>query len=166
MSAIRIPIRLQSVDRAIARLHGFPRRLAPREERKLDDWGYEIIKRIRAKWPVDTGTSRAAWNFVSSNQPGDVSITLENPMHYSSFVHYRGSPKAKGRHGDWLTPSVYEELIPRIWAELQDRIVSSMIREVEITEKEYKRRQEEIGAAPSAIDTFTAIFHPWQEMAQ
>ena len=164
MSAIRIPIRLQSVDRAITRLHGFPRRLAPSEERKLDDWGYEIIKRVRDKWPVDTGTSRAAWNFVSSNQPGDVSITLENPMWYASFVHYRGSPKAKGRHGDWLVPAVYEELIPQVWAELQERIVRSMIREVEITEKEYRRQQQERGGLLGVIDAFTDIFHPWKEM--
>ena len=165
MSAIRVPIMLTSVDGAIARLHGSPRALAPNEERKLVDWSYEIISRIRAEWPVDTGTSRAAWTFVNSYQPGEVSITLKNPMWYSSFVHYRGSPKAKGLHGHWLVPSVYEELIPRIWANVVDDVVSSMIKEVEITEKAYQRRQKERGGLLGVVETFMDIFHPWKEMA-
>lgn len=166
MSAIRIPIMLTSVDGAITRLHGSPRRLAPNEERRLDDWADEIIRRVRAEWPVDTGTSRAAWTFLSSGQPGEVSITLKNPMWYSSFVHYRGSPKAKGRHGDWLVPSVYEELIPKVWADVKDRVISTMIREVEITEKAYQRRQKEGGGLLGVVETFMDIFHPWKEMGR
>lgn len=160
MSAINFRIKLQKLDDIVRREHGSSRRLVPAEERILDRTATEIVRYIRSQWPVDTGTSRAAWAWRTSASPGDYAINLTNRMHYASFVHYRGSPKAPGRHGKWLTPSVFEEVVPEAWGAVRDRFYREMTREIERTERQLQAQQPQIG-----LVQIWDIFHPWIEAA-
>jgi len=160
MPAINYRIKLQRLEGMVKLKHKTSRRLAPREEKILERYARDIVSYVREQWPVDTGTSRAAWAWGVDAMEGNYAINLENRMWYSSYVHYRGSPKAPGRHGRWLTPAVYEEVVPEAWAKYGDRLYGDMLREIERTEAELVKRQK-MGLV-QVVQTFEDIFHPWQ----
>ena len=160
MSAINYRIKLQRLEGMVKLKHKTSRRLAPREVQLLRRYARDIVSYIQDQWPVDTGTSRAAWTYGVETVEGSYAINLENRMWYSSYVHYRGSPKAPGRHGKWLTPAVYEEVVPEAWDKYRDRLYGDMLQEIERTEAEMAKRQR-MGLVQVA-QTFEDIFHPWQ----
>jgi len=160
MSAIHYRIKLERLEGIVKLKHKTTRRLAPREEKILERYARDIVSYIQSRWPVDTGTSRAAWTWGVDAMEGNYAINLENRMHYASFVHYRGSPKAPGRHGRWLTASVFEEVVPEAWGVMRGRLYGDMLAEIERTEIELAERQK-VGIIQVAR-TFEDIFHPWQ----
>jgi hypothetical protein len=160
MSAINYRIKLERLEGMVKLKHKTSRRLAPRELQILRRYARDIIAYIREQWPVDTGTSRAAWTYGVEGLDGNYAINLENRIWYSSWVHYKGSPKGRGRHGKWLTPAVYEGLVPQAWNQFRDRLYGDMIREIDRTEIELAKRQK-MGLVQVA-QTFEDIFHPWQ----
>jgi len=160
MSAINYRIKLERLEGMVKLKHKTSRALAPKEERILRRYARDIVMYIKEQWPVDTGTSRSAWTWGIEGVEGNFAINLTNRMYYASFVHYRGSPKAPGRHGNWLTPAVYEELVPEAWNQFRDRLYGDMIAEIDRTEMELAKHQK-MGLV-QVIQTFEDIFHPWQ----
>ncbi len=159
MSAINYRIKLQRLEGMVKLKHKTSRRLAPREEKILERYARDIVSYIRDQWPVDTGTSRAAWSWRLDTVEGNYAINLTNRMYYASFVHYRGSPKAPGRHGKWLTPAVYEMLVPQAWNNYRDRLYGDMLREIERTEIELAKKQK-MGLV-QVVQTFDDIYSQW-----
>tara|TARA_Y100000310_G_scaffold33799_1_gene31937 strand:- start:142 stop:630 length:489 start_codon:yes stop_codon:yes gene_type:complete len=159
MSAIHYRIKLERLEGIVKLKHKTTRRLAPREEKILERYARDIVSYIRSRWPVDTGTSRAAWSWRLDTVEGNYAINLTNRMHYASFVHYRGSPKAPGRHGKWLTPSVFEEVVPEAWSVVRGRLYGDMMREIERTEIELAEK-EKMGIV-QVVQTFEDIYEQW-----
>ena len=159
MSAINYRIKLQRLEGMVKLKHKTSRRLAPREEKILERYARDIVSYIRDQWPVDTGTSRAAWSWRLDTVEGNYAINLTNRMYYASFVHYRGSPKAPGRHGKGLTPAVYEMLVPQAWNNYRDRLYGDMLREIERTEIELAKKQK-MGLV-QVVQTFDDIYSQW-----
>ena len=159
MSAINYRIKLERLEGMVKLKHKTSRRLAPREERILERYAREIISYIREQWPVDTGTSRAAWSWRLDTVEGNYAINLTNRIHYASWVHYKGSPKARGRHGKWLTPAVYEYLVPQAWNQFRDRLYGDMIAEIDRTEIELAKR-EKTGIV-QVVQTFEDLYTQW-----
>ena len=159
MSAINYRIKLQRLEGMVKLKHKTSRRLAPREEKILERYARDIVSYIRDQWPVDTGTSRAAWSWRLDTVEGNYAINLTNRMYYASFVHYRGSPKAPGRHGRWLTPAVYEELVPEAWDKYEARLYADMAREIIRTEAELAKKQK-MGLV-QVVQTFDDIYSQW-----
>ena len=159
MSAINYRIKLQRLEGMVKLKHKTSRRLAPREEKILERYTRDIVSYIRDRWPVDTGTSRAAWSWRLDTVEGNYAINLTNRMYYASFVHYRGSPKAPGRHGRWLTPAVYEELVPEAWDKYEARLYADMAREIIRTEAELAKKQK-MGLV-QVVQTFDDIYSQW-----
>tara|TARA_R110000824_G_scaffold24941_4_gene87318 strand:- start:10002 stop:10493 length:492 start_codon:yes stop_codon:yes gene_type:complete len=160
MPAINYRIKLQRLEGMVVLKHKTTRRLAPREIQILRRYARDIVSYIQERWPVDTGTSRAAWTYGVETVEGSYAINLENRMWYSSYVHYRGSPKAPGRHGNWLVPAVYEDVVPEAWDKYGDRLYADLAREIIRTEKELFKKPK-MGLIQVA-QTFEDIFHPWQ----
>lgn len=159
MSAINYRIKLQRLEGMVKLKHKTSRRLAPREEKILERYARDIVSYVRDQWPVDTGTSRAAWSWRLDTVEGNYAINLTNRMYYASFVHYRGSPKAPGRHGRWLTPAVYEEVVPEAWAKYRDRLYADMSREIIRTEAELAKKPK-MGLV-QVVQTFDDIYSQW-----
>ena len=159
MPAINYRIKLQRLEGMVKLKHKTSRRLAPREEKILERYARDIVSYIREQWPVDTGTSRAAWSWRLDTVEGNYAINLTNRMWYSSYVHYRGSPKGPGRHGKWLTPAVYELLVPQAWNNYRDRLYGDMLREIERTEIELAKKQK-MGLV-QVVQTFDDIYSQW-----
>jgi len=159
MSAINYRIKLQRLEGMVKLKHKTSRRLAPREEKILERYARDIVSYVREQWPVDTGTSSAAWSWRLDTVEGNYAINLTNRMWYASFVHYRGSPKAPGRHGRWLTPAVYEEVVPEAWDKYGDRLYADMAREIIRTEAELAKKPK-MGLV-QAVQTFDDIYSQW-----
>lgn len=159
MSAINYRIKLQRLEGMVKLKHKTSRRLAPREEKILERYARDIVSYVRDQWPVDTGTSRAAWSWRLDTVEGNYAINLTNRMYYASFVHYRGSPKAPGRHGRWLTPAVYEEVVPEAWDKYGDRLYADMGREIIRTEAELAKKPK-MGLV-QVVQTFDDIYSQW-----
>lgn len=137
MSAVRVNIRLRTLDRYIVRVNGSPRALTPREDDVLERFVQLILQAIRDRWPVDTGTSRDAWSVVLGGRAGAMSITISNRMHYAEFVH----------------DGLWEHLIPAVWKAVEGPLMFAAKAAVDRTQREIKRRLELGG---SILDVFRA----------
>ena len=55
----------------------------------LREMGNAVEEVIFSVWPVDTGRSLRAWRVFSD--PDDLTLHIENPVHYASWVHPAGT---------------------------------------------------------------------------
>ena len=132
MGAVRVTIRLQSVDDYIRRKHGRPRAFVPNETRALAAWGDRMMQYIKARWPVDTGTSRDRWEYYIDPTPGTMAIVIENPMYYADFVHYVG--------GNADNP-LWSSLIPEAFNLIKSAMLTAAYSAVDATERAIERRR-------------------------
>jgi hypothetical protein len=97
-----------------------PERFAAAKRAVLEAYGPRVVERVRARWPVVTGTSSAAFAF-SVEQVGSVaSLRLTNDAEYTPYVHRAGS---KVPLLDALTDEVVAELGPQIANDLAAAMV-------------------------------------------
>lgn len=120
------PVRLRSVEGVVARLHGGPRSLSAREIQILADGADQILAEIVDGWPVDTSTSRDAFEIDLSTAPGDYGFTISNDADYAQYVHEAGTP---------AEPPLWETLIPAVVARLAPGIVADLVSEIPRTER-------------------------------
>jgi len=92
VSALTIPIRLQSIDLLILAERGSPRSLTAAETATLRDYVDLIVEYIEDARPVDTGTSRDAWGYELYNHPPGIGFEITNEMDYADFGTERGKP--------------------------------------------------------------------------
>lgn len=108
MSAVQVEIELKDIDAYVKRKNrGIPRPLTPVEVETLFYWANLLLVYIKNQWPIDTGTSRDRWSVVADTSPGRMSLIVENPMYYASFVHRAGTP---------ATPELWSVLVPQAWS--------------------------------------------------
>jgi hypothetical protein len=120
--AVRVEIRLRKLDRYIRLAHGAPRALTPLEEDVLERFAMKMLQAIRDRWPVDTGTSRDAWNIELKGLPGQMAFIIENPMYYVEYVH----------------DELWERLIPAVWKAVEGPLMFAIKAKVDRTEREIK----------------------------
>ncbi len=132
MGAVRVTIRLKSVDDYIRRKHGRPRAFVPNETRALAAWGDRMMQYIKDRWPVDTGTSRDRWEYYIDPTPGTMAIVIENPMYYADFVHYVG--------GNADNP-LWSSLIPEAFNLIKSAMLTAAYNAVDATERAIERRR-------------------------
>lgn len=131
MSALTIPIRLQSIDLLILAERGSPRSLTAAETATLRDYVDLIVEYIEDAWPVDTGTSRDAWGYELYNHPPGIGFDITNEMDYAAFVTERGNPGMP----------LYTSLVPEAVARYADELRAELTRQ--IREEERRRRERE-----------------------
>lgn len=110
----------------LRRLHGKDRAFTGAEDDIQARYAAELLRRVLDIWPVDTGTSRDAWEVSTDVSPGSTGIILYNPMYYTSFVFYAGD-RSK-------TPVVDTELRD-IWADIKPRLISDLVLRIVRTEQ-------------------------------
>lgn len=78
--------------------------------------GADIQSRIRARWPVKTGRSRAGWDF----QPLPVGFEIENDVRYVAFI--------KG--GSAIIEGILDDVSDQTAERLAESLPDSMLAEV------------------------------------
>lgn len=93
MAGVEIPVEFASIRAYIRTIHGGARWLLPAELAFLDEIGAGLRNWVAARWPVDTGTSRDAWEYQVKGTRNEVSVTIYNDVDYVEWVHYKGTPE-------------------------------------------------------------------------
>jgi hypothetical protein len=99
---------------------GLPERLAAVKRTVLEAYGPAVVERVRARWPVASGTSSAAFAWAVEDVGGVAALRLTNDTDYTPFVHRAGS---RVPLLDALTDDVVAELGPQIAADMQAAIL-------------------------------------------
>lgn len=138
MAGVEIPLQLTSIRQRLIALHGGPRQLLPAEMQALQRVAEGIRAWIKSEWPVDTATSRDAWEIDYVGSSSEISITIYNDVNYVEWVHRAGEPE-----------------IPPLWEILQGRIPLVIQPMLELlsgaitrSERDLRRFAEKTGAAP------------------
>lgn len=105
MAGVEIPLQLNSIRQRLIALHGGPRQLLPAEMQALQRVAEGLRAWIKSEWPVDTATSRDAWEIDYVGSSSEISITIYNDVDYVEWVHRAGEPE-----------------IPPLWEILQGQI--------------------------------------------
>lgn len=122
MSAIEVYLRLPSIEGYVVRKHGRSRALTPDEEDVINRAGERILAGIVAGWPVDTGTSVDAWSIHADVSPGSYGFTVDNPMHYASYVHPSGYGSSESDYWKELIQGVFDSVKGQLVLDLQAAI--------------------------------------------
>lgn len=141
MAGVEIPVQLDSIKRHIRTVHGGARWLLPAELAFLDEMGAALRNWVAARWPVDTGTSRDAWEYQVKGTQSDVSILIYNDVDYVEWVHYKGTPE---------DPPLWEELqvqIPAILGPLLAQLRNVIDRTEAALRAYWSGRGQAVGAA-------------------
>jgi hypothetical protein len=125
------PVRLRSVEDVVRRLHGSDRSLSVSEIRILSTATDEILSEIVDAWPVDTSTSRDAFEVDLHTGPGDYGFTITNDVDYAEYVHPKGTPPE---------PPLWKTLIPSIVGQWGPVIVAKLVSEIPRTEARINRQ--------------------------
>lgn len=128
--AVRLNIRLRTLDEYVAKRHGAQRALTPHESNAIYDFADRMLQYIKDRWPVDTGTSRDRWTYVLNGTPGQMGLTIENPMFYAEYVHYAG--------GSDDSP-LWETLLPEAFNMVKDALMAAVLAAVDKTEQRIDR---------------------------
>jgi len=133
MPAVRATIRLRTVDDYIRRVHGRNRSLNRTESAIIDQYADRIIRRIRAQWPIDTGTSWGKWQYKQIPWPGEIALVIENPMNYTTFVHPAGTAPNPSKSGS-IASSYAGRLISQQVQSVKAGLVAALRRAIDATE--------------------------------
>ena len=93
MAWCELPIQLNVVRQRRIALHGGPPQLLPAEMQALQRVAEALRAWIRSQWPVDTATSRDAWEVAYKGSSAEISIMLYNDVGYVEWVHRAGEPE-------------------------------------------------------------------------
>lgn len=132
---IEFPIRLRSLEAYVFQLHGSARQLTYDESRILDRYAAEIVGAIQEAWPVDTGLSQSAWEWVIGTEANDYYIQITNDVDYVQYIHRAGTPKS---------PALWEVLIPAVIAAFGPRMLVDLRAAVQETEILLRRRPDSL----------------------
>lgn len=138
MAGVEIPLQLNSVRQRLIALHGGPRQLLPAEMQALQRVAEALRAWIRSQWPVDTATSRDAWEVSYKGSSAEISILLYNGVDYVEWVHNAGEPEI---------PPLWEILQSEIGAIAQD-LMPLLTTAIERGERDLRRFAERTVAAP------------------
>lgn len=147
MPAVRVNIRLRTIDRHIKDKHGTYRSLAPLEMNVLNRYAERMIRKIRSGWPIDTGTSWGKWQWEIYPFPGETALVIENPMDYTTYVHPAGTapnPSAAGSIGS----SYAGRKIQEAFNEIKFPLTTALKREIDRTEARKAQAKQESTARP------------------
>lgn len=86
---ISMPVLPDSTRRAITRVVRLRPQIEGAVEAVLADESSKATERIRVAWPVDTGLSKALWEFL---RIGPLSYVIQNRAFYAGWVHRKGQP--------------------------------------------------------------------------
>jgi len=123
--AIRVPVRLASIEAYIVQRHGSARQLSLMERRVLRGFADQIVLDIQEVWPIDTGLSQSAFESVMHSQVGSIGFDIFNDVDYVEFVH---------RAGDASKTPLWTTVIPAIIQGYGPRLVAAMKRAIDRTE--------------------------------
>jgi hypothetical protein len=118
------PVRLRSIEDYIRLAHGSARSLSAAEILVIDQHAIGMIDDIQDAWPVDTSTSRDAWDYDVEESPGSIVLMISNPLFYAQYVHYAGSP-ADPPLWETLIPAVVQRAAPALLADLRVAIAET-----------------------------------------
>lgn len=138
MAGVEIPLQLDSIRRRLIALHGGPRQLLPAEMRALQRVAEGLRAWIKSEWPVDTGTSRDAWEIDYVGSSSEISILLYNDVDYVEWVHRAGEPEI---------PPLWEILqaqIPQVAKPMLELLSGAIVR----GERDLRRYAERTSTAP------------------
>jgi len=133
MPAVRVNIRLRTIDRYIKEKHGRYRSLSSMEMVVLNRYAERMIRKIRSGWPIDTGTSWGKWQWMTVPTPGETMLIIENPMDYTTYVHPAGTapnPSAAGSLGS----SYAGRKIQEAFKDIKFPLTVALKREIDRTE--------------------------------
>ena len=140
--AVMGTLTLPSLDAYITAVHGEPRALIPDEVAILAAWGAGIVAFIRARWPVDTGTSRDNWTFEVNPSPGEMAIIVENEMYYAEFVY---------RKGDSSKTPLWSKLIREAWERAKEPLLVDAKAAIDANERRFERELAQTGNEEEAL---------------
>jgi len=138
--AVRVDIRLRSIEDYIKKTNRRARITTPREEMAIELYADRMIDHIKQGWPVDTGTSRDRWQYELKISTGDIRIVIENPMYYAEYVHRKGgSPE----------DPLWQRLVPEAFNMHKDQMLIAVRAEVDKTQRAIERKKRQ-GERPRA----------------
>ena len=133
MPAVRATIRFRTIDAYIRRVHGRYRSLTSLEGSVVDQYADRIIRGIRARWPIDTGTSWGKWQYKQISWPGEIALIIENPMNYTTYVHPSGTAPNPSAAGS-LASSYAGRLISEEVQAVKAGLLAALKRAIDATE--------------------------------
>ena len=133
MPAVRVNIRLRTIDAYIKQKHGRYRSLSSPEMGVLNRYAERMIRKIRSGWPIDTGTSWGKWQWEIYPFPGETALVIENPMDYTTYVHPAGTAPNPSRAGS-LGSSYAGRQLQSAFNEIKFPLTVALKREIDRTE--------------------------------
>jgi hypothetical protein len=121
---IEVTLRLGSMEAYLRSVHKGPRELAVSEIRVLNRYAADILTDIEDAWPVDTSTSRDAFQWTLADD--GIAIVIENDTDYAEYVHRKGTPP---------DPPLFETLIPEVWESYKPALISDLRAAIDATER-------------------------------
>lgn len=118
-----VPVRLASVEAHLLRAHGSARSLTHDEILVLEGHVEAMVGDIQAVWPVDTSTSRDAFEWYVL--PVGVQFEIANDVDYAEWIHRSGTP---------ADPPLWQTLIPAVFGQHKPAMVADMIAAIDRTE--------------------------------
>lgn len=135
---IRATAKLPEIDAYIRKVNKTSRPLSPTEVQVMRQEGAAQLRVIKMNWPVETGTSRAGWSQSVIGRMGQVAIVFENPVFYSGWIVRKGSHSVAAGGEPW-----FHKLLPVVWKAGKPRLVARLKREIDKTQKEIAKLQEQ-----------------------
>ena len=128
---IRATAKLPEIDAYIRKMNKGSRALVPTESVILTQEANAQLRVIKMNWPVETGTSRAAWAYQIRGNPGQVAIIFENTVYYSAWIVKKGSHSVAAGGEPW-----FKKLLPAVWNAGKPRLTSRLKVQIDKTQKE------------------------------
>jgi len=96
----------------------------------MDEFAGLIVDDIQEAWPVDTGLSRLAFDWVLLSQVGTVGFDIINDVDYVEFIH---------RAGDATRTPLWTTVIPAVIQGWAPRMLAALRRAIDRTEAGLRR---------------------------
>jgi hypothetical protein len=118
-----VPVRLASVEAHLLRAHGSPRSLTIDEIVVFEEHVGAMVEDIQAAWPVDTSTSRDAFEWYLL--PTGVQFEIANDTDYAEWIHRAKTP---------AEPPLWETLIPEVFNRHKPKMIADLMAAIDATE--------------------------------
>tara|TARA_R110002073_G_scaffold110569_6_gene246871 strand:- start:8931 stop:9434 length:504 start_codon:yes stop_codon:yes gene_type:complete len=150
MPAVRVNIRLRTVDAYIKEKHGRYRSINPAEQNVVNRYAERMIRKIRNNWPIDTGTSWGKWQWMVNPTPGQTMLIIENPMDYTTYVHPAGTSPNPSTAGS-LSSSYAGRQLQAAFNEVKHPLNVALKREIDRTEARTRKATTEPATRPWSL---------------